>query len=72
MMMTQAPRPNFAIANTTATIAVAVAPSPLMTALRRQPGPRSKSQWRTIPRRLSHSVGAATVNVSVGATNRKS
>ena len=44
-----APSANFAIAKTTATTTVAVAPSPLMIALRRQPGARSRSQWRTIP-----------------------
>ena len=56
MTMTHAPRPNLAIANTTVTIAVAVAPRPLITALLRHPAPRSVSQWRTIP--LCESVKA--------------
>ena len=34
---------------TTTTIAVTKAPMPLISALRRQPDPRSTNQWRTIP-----------------------
>ena len=44
-----APSANLAIAKMTVTIAVAVAPKPLMSALRRQPGPRSVNQCLTIP-----------------------
>ncbi len=47
--ITQAPSANFATAKTTATTAVASAPTPLIAALRRQPGPLSTNQWRTIP-----------------------
>ena len=48
-MTIHAPSANFAIANTTVTIAVTVAPAALTTMLPRQPGPRSTYQWRTIP-----------------------
>ena len=48
-MTIQAPSPNLAIAKMTVTMAVASAPAPLIVALRRQPGPRSTIQWRTIP-----------------------
>ena len=34
----------------TVTIPVATAPKPLIAMLRRQPAPRSRSQWTTIPR----------------------
>ena len=50
MMSTiQAPSPNLAIAKTTATMPVEMAPMPLMTALRRHPEPWSVCQCRTIP-----------------------
>jgi hypothetical protein len=40
MMIIQTPWSNFEMAMTTTTMAVTTAPMPLMTALRRQPGPR--------------------------------
>ena len=49
MRITQAPSANFATAKMTATTAVASAPTPLITALRRQPGPLPTNQCRTIP-----------------------
>ncbi len=48
-MISHAPSANLATAKMRVTIPVATAPTPLMTALRRHPASRSRSQWRTIP-----------------------
>ena len=49
-MISQAPRANLAIAKTIVTIAGRDrSRTPLIAALRRQSGPRSRSQWRTMP-----------------------
>ena len=49
MMIIHTPWSNLEIAMTTTTTAVTIAPTPLIKALRRQPGPRPVNQWRTMP-----------------------
>ena len=44
-----APSANFAAAKMSVTIAVAMAPTPLIARLRRQPGSRVRRQWTTMP-----------------------
>ncbi len=64
--ISHAPRANLATANTTATIPVAVAPNPLMSAPRRQPDPPSRSQWTTMPARAGMNPSRARSEASRG------
>ena len=47
--ISHAPSANLATAKMTVTMPVATAPKPLIAMLRRQPSPRSRRQWTTIP-----------------------